>query len=75
MKTYIKIQFSADGEDPSRIIDIFEELGWKPVVGEYDFVMNGGFGESIGTNFRKMIDELNRALKGTGIHYSLYSFP
>jgi hypothetical protein len=75
MKTYIKIQFSVDGEDPSRIIEIFESLGWKLVVGEYDFVMDGGFGESINSSFIKMIDELNRALKGTGIHYSLYSFP
>ena len=75
MKTYIKIQFSADGEDPSRIIGIFEELGWKPVVGEYDFVMDGGFGESINSRFIAMLDELNGALKGTGIHYSLYTFP
>ena len=75
MKTYIKIQFSSEGEDPSRIIDIFESLGWKAVVGEYDFVMEGGLGDSIGLAFKKTVDELNRELKGTGVRYSLYSFP
>lgn len=75
MRTYIKIQFSVDGEDPSKIIDILERLGWKPVVGEYDFVMDSGFGESVGSNFRQMMDELNRVLRGTGVRYSLYSFP
>ena len=75
MKTYIKIQFSADGADPSKIIGIFESQGWKPVVGEYDFVMEGGLGDSIGNSFKRTIDDLNNALKGTGVHYSLYSFP
>ena len=75
MKTYIKIQFSADGADPSKIISIFESLGWKAVVGEYDFVMEGGLGDSIGSSFKKTIDELNQALKGTGVRYSLFSFP
>ena len=75
MRTYIKIQFSADGEDPSRIIGIFESLGWKPVVGEYDFVMERGLGESIDESFKRMLDELNHALRGTGVRYSLYSFP
>ncbi len=75
MKTYIKIQFSVDGADPSKIIGILEDLGWKPVVGEYDFVMEGAFGEGIGSSFKQMIDELTKALKGTGVRYSLYSFP
>ena len=75
MKTYIKIQFSVDGADPSKIIDILESLGWKSVVGEYDFVMEGAFGDGIGTSFKQMIDELTKSLKGTGVRYSLYSFP
>ena len=75
MKTYNKLQFSADGDDPSKIIDIFESLGWKAVVGEYDFVMEGGLGESIGMSFKRTLDELNSALAGTGVRYSLYSFP
>ena len=75
MKTYIKIQFSVDGANPSKIIDILEDLGWKSVVGEYDFVMEGAFGDGIGSSFKQMIDELTKSLKGTGVRYSLYSFP
>jgi len=75
MKTYIKIQFSVEGADPSKIIEILEGLGWKTVVGEYEFVMEGAFAEGVGTSFREMLDELTKALKGTGVRYSLYSFP
>ena len=75
MKTYIKLQFSVDGANPSKIIEILENLGWKAVVGEYDFVMEQAFGEGIGSGFKKMIDEMTEALKGTGVSYSLYSFP
>ena len=75
MKTYIKIQFSVDGANPSKIIDILDDLGWKPVVGEYDFMMEGAFGGGIGSSFKEMIDEVTTALKGTGVRYSVYSFP
>jgi hypothetical protein len=58
MRTYLKIQFHSEGELPSKIIRDLEMLGWKPVIGEYDFVLEGGFGEGVGTSFLKRIDEL-----------------
>ena len=75
MKTYIKMQFSSEGMDPSKIIKILEDLGWKPVVGEYDFMYESSLSEGISNSFKNMVDELNNALKGTGVRYSLYSFP
>ena len=74
MKTYLKIQFSSEGALPSEVIDKLETLGWKPIKGDYDFVMEGGLGEGIGESFRDMIDKLHRTLEGTHVRYSLYSF-
>ncbi len=74
MKTYLKIQFSSEAGFPSKIIDKLEGIGWKPVMGDYDFVMEGGIGEGVGASYKKMVDELHTALRGTGVRYSLYSF-
>jgi hypothetical protein len=73
MKTYLKLQFSSDGEPPSIIIKKLENEGWRPIVGERDFVMNWGIGESIGSAYLQKLDELHEILKGTGVRYTLYS--
>ncbi len=73
MKTYLKIQFSSEGELPSVIIKKLEKQGWRPIVGEKDFVMDWGMGESIGNSYLKKLDELHLALKGMGVQYTLYS--
>ena len=73
MKTYLKIQFSSDGELPSTVIKKLEEHGWRPIVGEKDFVMNWGMGESVGNSYLQKLDDLHKALKGTGVRYTLYS--
>jgi hypothetical protein len=74
MKTYLKIQFHSDGDNPSIVIDKLEKIGWKPVMGDYDFVMEGGFGEGVGPSYKKLSDLLHETLKDTGVRYSLYSF-
>ncbi len=73
MKTYLKLQFSCDGELPSVIIKKLENEGWRPIVGERDFVMNWGIGESVGSAYLQKLDELHVILKGTGVRYTLYS--
>ena len=73
MKTYLKLQFSSEGELPSKVIKKLENLGWRPIVGERDFVMDWGMGESVGASYLKKLDELHIALKGTQVRYTLYS--
>lgn len=73
MKTYLKLQFSSDGDFPSMIIKRLEKEGWRPIVGEKDFLMNWGMRESVGTEYLKKLDELHKALVGTGVRYTLYS--
>lgn len=73
MKTYLKLQFSCEGEQPSSIIKKLEDQGWRPIVGEKDFVMDWGIGENVGNSYLKKLDNLHKALKGTGVRYTLYS--
>jgi len=73
MKTYLKIEFSSEGAPPSEIIKRLENEGWKPVIGEYDFVLEGGPGEGVGESYRRMVDKLVETLRGTRVRFSLYS--
>ena len=38
MKTYVEILHSADGEKVSIIFEKMKDLGFKPALGEHDFV-------------------------------------
>ncbi len=73
MKTYIKIQFSSEGAKPSEIIKRLEASGWRPVIGEHDFMRECGPGEGVGESFRRMLDELQESLRGTGARFKVYS--
>jgi hypothetical protein len=73
MKTYLKLQFSSEGEVPSKIAKLLENLGWKPIVGDRDFVMIWDSGEGFGGVYLNKLDELHRTLKGTNVRYTLYS--
>jgi hypothetical protein len=73
LKTYLKIEFSSEGARPSEIIKRLEAKGWKPVIGERDFVMECGPGEGVGEPFRKMLDALQETLHGTGARFTVYS--
>ena len=56
MKTYLKLQFSSEGDLPSQIIKKLEDQGWRPIVGERDFVMDWGMGESVGASYLNKLD-------------------
>jgi hypothetical protein len=73
VKTYLKLEFSSEGAKPSDIIKRLEDLGWKPVIGEYDFVMEAGPGEGVGESFRKMLDKLQDALRCMAVRFTVYS--
>jgi len=42
MKTYLKIMFTSDGSAPSDIITELIKLGFKAIVGYYDFEYDWG---------------------------------
>jgi hypothetical protein len=49
-----------------------EILGWRPIVGERDFVIDWGMGESVGASYLNKLDDLHKTLKDTQVRYTLY---
>ncbi|MBI5000241.1 MAG: hypothetical protein HZB92_01760 [Euryarchaeota archaeon] len=67
MKLYIKLQFSSDGKDPLDVIRLVEGVGFSPVVGDYDFVIDFATPEEYG----RILKRLHLSLKNSGVHYTL----
>ena len=65
MKTYVEILHSADGEKVSIIFEKMKNLGFKPALGEHDFVYiwkkNVVLNEVI-----EFLDDVVTKLKGSG---------
>ncbi len=69
MQTFIKFQFRSDGASPFDIIKKLRNLGFIPVVGEYDFKIEYSNPEEYGQH----INKLHAALKGLNVNYTLTS--
>lgn len=67
MKLYVKIHFSSEGKDPLDVIRAVEEVGFSPVIGDYDFVIEFQTPEEYG----RVIKRLHLVLKGSRASYSL----
>ncbi len=67
MKLYIELYFDSNGADPLVTIKKMKELGFDPVVGEYDFAKDYETPEEYG----KIVEDLSHALKGTSVSYRL----
>ncbi len=67
MRLYIELYFSSEGESPLETLDMMKELGFDPVVGEYDFAKDYDTPEE----YKQMVKNLTDALEGTGIRYRL----
>jgi hypothetical protein len=71
MKLYIKVYFNSESISPLEIIKSIKEMGFEPVVGDYDFMKNFETPEEYGL----IVEELHETLKGTGIFYRLSTRP
>jgi len=65
MKTYVEIFHSVDGEIVSIIFNKMKDLGFKPALGEHDFVYVWKKDVVI-TEVIDFLDNVIRKLKGTG---------
>ena len=65
MKTYVEIFHSADGEKVSIIFNKMKDLGFKPALGEHDFVYIWKKNVVI-TEVIDFLDDVVTKLKGTG---------
>ncbi len=67
MKLYLELYFKSSGTDPMVIIKRMKEIGFDPVVGEYDFMIEYDDAQEYG----EIIETLTEALEGTEVRYRL----
>jgi len=65
---YVRFQFNSEGASPLAVIKVVTELGFRPVMGEYDFFYEVG-GKS-GT-YREMLRKLHEGLRGLKVQYTV----
>ncbi|MBS3817360.1 MAG: hypothetical protein KGY76_07345 [Candidatus Thermoplasmatota archaeon] len=67
MRLYVELYFSPSGKDPLEVVESLKEIGFEPVVGEYDFAQD----YDTPSEYSKMVEELTRALRGTDTRFRL----
>ena len=65
---YVKVTFSSEGASPIALIHTMADLGFTPVMGEYDFTYEI---EEQATNYRETLKRLHEHLKGLNVMYSI----
>jgi len=68
MKMYVRVTFNSEGASPIALINAMADLGFHPVMGEYDFYYEV---EETPTNYRETLKRLHEHLKGLKVMYSL----
>ena len=69
VRTYLKIHFNSEGETPMDIIKRVKNIGFIPVVGDYDFVID----YKTPTEYSDIIKRLHDTLAGSKVYYRLVS--
>ncbi len=69
MKLYVKLYFNSEGPSPLIIVPKVKKIGFKPVVGQYDFVMDFETPEE----YAEIINKLHAALHGSRVLYTIQS--
>ncbi len=67
MKLYIELYFQSDGVDPLVVIKKLKDIGFEPVVGEYDFAKE----YNTPAEYGELVNSIARSLKGTDVRYRL----
>jgi len=67
MKFYVRLEFSPEGTDPFTIVTMMKELGYRAVLGDYDFA----FDFEKPDEYREAVLKMHEALKGKGVRYAL----
>ncbi|MCD6461325.1 MAG: hypothetical protein J7L61_01105 [Thermoplasmata archaeon] len=69
MKTYLKLHFNSEGKNPLDIIRMVKEVGFVPMVGDYDFVIE----YDSPSDYADIVTRLHEVLAGSKVYYRLVS--
>jgi hypothetical protein len=67
MKLFVRLRFSSEGGFPLDILKSIKEIGFSPVFGDYDFVIDFEDPEDYG----RIVKKMHNVLKGNNVYYSL----
>lgn len=68
LKIYVRFQFSSEGASPLDVLKVVSDLGFKPVMGEYDFFNELGGKEG---TYREVLGKLHEQLRGLQVQYTV----
>ncbi|MBS3816406.1 MAG: hypothetical protein KGY76_02455 [Candidatus Thermoplasmatota archaeon] len=66
MKLYVKVYFGPSNPKPLEVAEEMKDMGFKPVMGEYDFAQE--FDSP--SEYEEMVDQLRRTLRGRSLEGS-----
>ncbi len=70
MKLYVRVIFNSEGASPIALIRVMSELGFQPVMGEFDFYYEL---EEKPTKYRETLRQLHERLRGLKVMYTITS--
>ena len=68
MKMYVRVMFSSEGASPIALINAMADLGFHPVMGEYDFFYEL---DAKPANWKDTLAKLHEQLRGLKVMYSV----
>ncbi len=70
MKTFIKVQLDSEGATFSDVAEVLEDIGFRPIQGEYDFSYEWDKHASVKDSLW-FADRIQTALKGMGVWFRI----
>ena len=68
MKLYVRVIFNSEGASPIELIRVMSELGFQPVMGEFDFYYEL---EGKPAKYRETLRQLHERLRGLKVMYTI----
>lgn len=69
--TYVEMTFNSEGKSAVDIINILENMGFKPTRGQHDFVYVWGKEEPTIDQIKDLLERLHKNLKGSQVLYQV----
>ena len=74
MKSYLKIYVSSEGAAPSEVVERLMRMGFQPVAGNYDFVIEWDENGSV-QDMIEVANQVHATLKGCKVIFKMETVP
>ncbi len=69
--TYVEMTFSSEGRSAVEVIQILEDLGFRPTRGQHDFLYDWGNEQPTMDQIKDLLETLHGRLKGAEVLYQV----